>query len=205
MTSAIFEAALDRMMAAGVPFATAKAMAVEMWQSLGWARSVLSATTDPLPANPSAGDSYIALSGQFANQIAVFGTDGVWHYSEPSVGDFAYVQDSGVYYVFDGSSWAPSTLFPLKITTITAADSPYSVLATDGTIRCDCAAGNISVVIGSGDVRANRRLVVKRIDASSAYYASISGEAVDGQDPYFIPLPNQSVTLQGNGTTMDVT
>lgn len=105
----VFEGALERMMATGSPAAVARSVSTEGQMLLGPYRSVLSASIS-LPASPSAGDSYIIPSGVHFTQIALFGSDGIWHYSTPSIGDIAYVQDALRYYSFLGGGWVPSPI-----------------------------------------------------------------------------------------------
>lgn len=107
MPSIVFESALERLMVSGVPGGMARAISTETNDLLGPFRSVKSSTTSPFPTTPSMGDSYITISGQFATQIAMFGGDGIWHYSVPYPGDLAYVQDTGIYIQFLNGAWSP--------------------------------------------------------------------------------------------------
>lgn len=102
MTNVTYEAALVRMMTSGVPHAVAKSVSTDAQQALGPLRSVLGFAAS-VPASPSAGDSYVITSGAQANNIALYATDGTWHYSVPSPGDIIFNQDDGFWYAFDAS------------------------------------------------------------------------------------------------------
>lgn len=65
--------------------------------------SVLSATTE-LPGSPSDGDIYIVPSGGNANRVAVR-DDGSWVYLVPVEGWRAWVRDTNMLVIFDGSAW----------------------------------------------------------------------------------------------------
>ena len=81
--------------------------------------------------------------------------------------------------------------------TIDDTDTPYTVLATDGTIRCDCASGVVSVVLpaatGSGRV-----LNVKKIDASAnAVTVTPDGaETIDGETTQVIDGQYDNMQIQ---------
>lgn len=117
MTAATFEAGLVKLMTSGVPAPMAKSFAVDGWQALGPNRSVLSATS-PIPQIANAGDSYLTPSGSFVNNIAIFGSDGVWHYTVPWEGDIVYVQDALVWFSYIAGAWMPISLHADGITGI---------------------------------------------------------------------------------------
>lgn len=104
MSASVYEAALNHMMATGVPFATAKSVSTDVVQATGPYRSIIDFTAT-LPASPSAGDSYIMTAGQFADTIAMFAADGTWHYSTPYIGDVVFIQALNTYYSFFTGGW----------------------------------------------------------------------------------------------------
>jgi hypothetical protein len=67
--------------------------------------SVKSATT-ALPGSPTDGDIYIVPSGGEANNVAVR-DDGAWVYFTPKEGWRAWVQDTNIFVIFDGTNWTP--------------------------------------------------------------------------------------------------
>lgn len=121
MPSAVYEAASERMMTGGIPAGMGRSIATEANTLLGPYRSVLSAVTT-VPQTGSLGDSYISPNGAYATQIALFGSDGSWHYSPPFPGDIVYVQDVGLYYIFLNGSWSrhTSTISVLTIAAMVA-------------------------------------------------------------------------------------
>ena len=89
------------------PYAT-RAWVEQTVAGLEWQDSVLSKVTD-IPGVPSEGDRYIIPTGATGawsgldDTIAEYTT--TWVFTTPSAGFASYVEDEGIYYVYNGSSW----------------------------------------------------------------------------------------------------
>lgn len=71
-----------------------------------------------------------------------------------------------------------------KVTTITPADSPYTILVTDGTIRVNAATGNVDLVLPAAGSFPGFRWDVKRIDTAPTTniveVKEVNGLPIDG-------------------------
>jgi len=89
------------------PYAT-REWVNETFAGLEWQDSVLSKVTD-IPGGPGAGDRYIIPAGATGawsgldDSIAEYNV--TWVYTTPSAGFASYVEDEGIYYIYNGSSW----------------------------------------------------------------------------------------------------
>ena len=89
------------------------------------------------------------------------------------------------------------------ITSIANADSPYSILDTNGTILCDCTAGAITVNLPavSGE-DAGRTFTIKKIDASgnAVTVDGNASEVIDGATTQTLSAQWDFITIKTNGS-----
>ncbi len=116
-----FESAMERTMASGVPVAVARAVSTEAPELLAPSRSVLGFIAVQ-PTQSNAGSSYVVTTGTHTNEIAIFASDGSWHFTTPYPGYILYDQQTTDFYKFDGSSWG---VFSIHIPNIAQGDILY--------------------------------------------------------------------------------
>ncbi len=89
------------------------------------------------------------------------------------------------------------------VTTITAADSPYTMLYTDEVILCNATAGNITVIPPSATVRAKfTPLTVKKIDVSgnSVTIDPSGATTIDGAATKATTTQWEAITFRSDGS-----
>lgn len=94
-----------------------------------------------------------------------------------------------------------------KITAITVADSPYTVLPTDGTIRVDASGGAVSVLLPTVASAPGFRYDVKRVDTVAANAVTLDGtgaELVDAHASGVTISTLSSYTVKAHTTGYDI-
>ena len=83
-----------------------------------------------------------------------------------------------------------------------AADSPYTALAADGTILCNCTAGVITVNLPTAVGIAGKIYHIKKTDstASAVTVDPAGAETVDDGATLTISFQNETWTVQSDGT-----
>ena len=165
--------------------------------------SVLSATTDAEPASPKAGEAWILPPGRSGPAWGLMesGTVAAWQDGSftaiaPTAGFLAYVIDSGVFMLFDGTQWSPIPLSSdhvpsFGINTTADSTSRLSVKADAELLSHD------DVTPGTGDARKIINRASETHTASLLFQTGYSGRAEIG----LIGDADLSVKVSPNGAT----
>jgi len=94
---------------------------------------------------------------------------------------------------------------PVTVTTLTSVDSPYTVLAADEYIACDCTGGAITVIPPAIGVT-GRRLHVVKIDATANAVTldPVAGATINGALTQVLNARYQSITAWDTGAEWSV-
>ncbi len=101
---------------------------------------------------------------------------------------------------FDSGNHISTMVMPVVSKVV--GDSPYTVLATDFTILCDCTGGAITVNLPTAVGITGRIYNIKKTD-SSVNAVTIDGngaETIDGAATVTISFQYDSYSVQSNGT-----
>jgi len=96
--------------------------------------------------------------------------------------------------------------FAANLKTITNSDTPYSALATDYTIICDCSSGVITVALPAAASNTDRIINVKKID-STANAVTIDGnsaETIDGATTQVFNTQYINIPVQCDGSNWHI-
>lgn len=133
--------------------------------------------------------------------------------STPSSGGKIYTKsDNKLYFVNDGGTEYDLTSAAGQdtLTTITSADSPYTVTTNEHTILANAdTAADITVNLYTCSSNSGKKLKIKKIDGNTTAAREIvidgfSSELVDGQSDYRLNAEDEAVTIQCDGTNWHV-
>jgi hypothetical protein len=144
-------------------------------------------------ATPSSANLITAVTDETGTGALVFATSPTL--VTPALG----TPSSGV---LTNCTGLPSNSVIHAIKTITSVDSPYTVLATDETILCDCTGGAITVNLIASATAINQQFHVKKIDGTSNTLTvdGSGAETIDGDTTYVLGVKYESITLHCDGT-----
>lgn len=96
---------------------------------------------------------------------------------------------------------AAGTLGQPAVTDIDNTDSPYTALATDWVVLCDCTAGAITINLMTAVGIEGREITIKKIDSSSNYVTidPAGAETVEGETTGEVQQEGESWTLVSDG------
>lgn len=120
-------------------------------------------------------------------------------------------QWSGVTLESDGANWVAATsgssggAVTQGIKTITVADTPYAVGATDAVILVDTTGGAVTVNLPAAAV-AGRTLTIKKVssDVNAVTLDGNGAETIDGQTTQLLTAQYMSLTIISDGVGWDI-
>jgi hypothetical protein len=149
------------------------------------------------------------------NQAAHALKSGQRCYGDASSSDWRYADILGdAYWTYEAAqaSWRFTKGIDseggLKANTVTktSADSPYTILSSDFTVRCNAVSGAITVALPAAASCPRKILNIKKVDtsANSVTIDASGSETIDGQLTQTIATAFESLQLQSNGTSWDI-
>lgn len=120
--------------------------------------------------------------------------------SEPPIDDIlAYDNVAGLVYVADGGVWVPISGYLPNVVTKTGA---YSIVASDGLILCNAAAGGFTVTLPTAVGRMGKIFIVMKVD-SSGNTVTVDGdgsETINGSATQSLSVQWNKWMLQSDGS-----
>lgn len=123
--------------------------------------------------------------------FSVFVTDAPALPGSPLSSDFIPVTRNGATYS------APAAT-RVNVGNCTSVTGNYTVLATDGYLRCDCTSGNIAITLLPINQAPNAVLYIKKIDSSTNTITVSGDHNIDGQASVVIGTQYQAIAIIPN-------
>lgn len=89
-----------------------------------------------------------------------------------------------------------------RVTEITSADSPYTVIDVTGTFIVDASGGNVTINLPA--VLINNLYVIKKKDTSGNTVTVSSSDNIDGAGTAVLTVPYESISVVADSTTYNI-
>jgi hypothetical protein len=136
----------------------------------------------------------VALSGNIiASGKRVITSDEIYHIKQLTQAQYdAITPDAATFYIITDPDVEGPVVQPIKTVT-----SDYTILTTDYTVYATSGLTlTLPSAIGNGGILFN----IKSGTSSTVYVSGVSSQTIDGQNPFSISTPYQSVTLQSTNS-----
>jgi len=136
----------------------------------------------------------VALSGNIiASGKRVITSDEIYHIKQLTQAQYdAITPDAATFYIITDPDVEGPVVQPIKTVT-----SDYTILTTDYTVYATSGLTlTLPTAVGNGGILFN----IKSGTSSTVYVSGVSSQTIDGQNPFSISTPYQSVTLQSTNS-----